>query len=52
MGADRIIDEWNPPRVLRKYFVGGMCGHDKEGSPVYIVPIGNLDMKGMNDSIG
>ena len=51
MGADRILDEWDPPKVLREYFVGGMCGHDKEGRPVCIVPIGHLDMKGMDDFI-
>ena len=46
VGADRILDEWEPPEVLRQYFVGGICGHDREGSPVYIVPLGRLDMKG------
>jgi len=46
MGADTVLDEWTAPEVLRKYFVGGMAGHDREGSPVYVVPMGRLDMKG------
>lgn len=47
MGADSVLDKWTAPEVLRLYFVGGMCGHDKEGSPVYVIPMGRLDMKGL-----
>ncbi|KAK2177997.1 hypothetical protein NP493_568g01012 [Ridgeia piscesae] len=50
MGADTVLDEWTAPEVLRKYFVGGMAGHDREGSPVYVVPMGRLDMKGLVSS--
>ena len=34
------------PEVLRKYYPGGHCGFDKEGCPIWIDPIGNIDPKG------
>ena len=41
-----ILEEYEPPEVLIKYFPGGHCGFDKEGAPVWISPSGQLDIKG------
>ncbi|NWR41752.1 S14L2 protein, partial [Regulus satrapa] len=35
------------PGVIRKYMSGGMCGYDREGSPVWYEIIGPLDAKGL-----
>ena len=32
--------------VVRKYYPGGHCGFDKDGCPIWINPIGNIDPKG------
>ncbi|XP_033627184.1 SEC14-like protein 2 isoform X1 [Asterias rubens] len=37
----------NSPEVLRKYWPGGCCGFDKEGSPVWIDPFGKCDLRGL-----
>ncbi|NXM90646.1 S14L2 protein, partial [Oenanthe oenanthe] len=34
-------------KVIRKYMSGGMCGHDREGSPVWYEIIGPMDAKGL-----
>lgn len=34
-------------QVLEKYVSGGMCGFDKEGSPIWYDIIGPLDPKGL-----
>ncbi|NWI40275.1 S14L2 protein, partial [Picathartes gymnocephalus] len=34
-------------QVIRKYMSGGMCGYDREGSPVWYEIIGPLDAKGL-----
>ncbi|NWH72751.1 S14L2 protein, partial [Piaya cayana] len=34
-------------KVIRKYMSGGMCGYDREGSPVWYEIIGPLDAKGL-----
>ncbi|NWX91845.1 S14L2 protein, partial [Nothoprocta ornata] len=34
-------------QVIRKYMSGGMCGYDREGSPVWYDIIGPLDGKGL-----
>lgn len=45
--VDTIVEryEWHP--ILRQYFPGGIFGHDKDGSPIYIINIGSGDFKGM-----
>uniref|UniRef100_A0A8C1SL47 SEC14-like lipid binding 8 n=1 Tax=Cyprinus carpio TaxID=7962 RepID=A0A8C1SL47_CYPCA len=37
--------------VIDKYLSGGMCGHDREGSPVWYDVIGPLDPKGLMHSV-
>ncbi|NXN74554.1 S14L2 protein, partial [Himantopus himantopus] len=34
-------------QVIRKYMSGGMCGYDREGSPIWYEIIGPLDAKGL-----
>ncbi|NXT90086.1 S14L2 protein, partial [Anhinga rufa] len=34
-------------KVIRKYMSGGMCGYDREGSPIWYEIIGPLDAKGL-----
>ncbi|TSV94919.1 SEC14-like protein 2 [Bagarius yarrelli] len=45
--ADTISSDWKPPEVLEKYLSGGMCGYDREGSPVWYDVIGPVDPKGL-----
>ncbi len=34
-------------QVLKKYYAGGILGHDKEGAVVKLELLGKLDMKGI-----
>lgn len=47
MRADKLIEEYTPPKVLQQYLTGGYCGYDKEGSPIRIESYGHLDMRGI-----
>ncbi|XP_061553868.1 SEC14-like protein 2 isoform X3 [Phycodurus eques] len=47
MKVDGIISDWTPPEVIARYVSGGMCGHDKEGSPLWYDVVGPLDPKGL-----
>ncbi|XP_029916790.1 SEC14-like lipid binding 8 [Myripristis murdjan] len=47
MKVDTIITDWRPPEVIEKYLSGGMCGYDREGSPVWYDVIGPVDPKGL-----
>lgn len=47
MKADTITTEWQPPEVIEKYLSGGMCGYDREGSPIWYDVIGPMDPKGL-----
>ncbi|XP_022093237.1 SEC14-like protein 2 [Acanthaster planci] len=50
MKVDAIYKNFEMPKVCEMYWCGGLVGHDKVGSPIYIVPLGNLDMKGLMHS--
>ncbi|XP_062273451.1 SEC14-like protein 2 [Scomber scombrus] len=45
--VDSIITDWRPPEVIEKYLSGGMCGYDREGSPIWYDVIGPVDPKGL-----
>ncbi|XP_037340238.2 SEC14-like protein 2 isoform X2 [Pungitius pungitius] len=47
MNVDSIISDWKPPEVIERYVSGGMCGYDREGSPIWYDVIGPLDPKGL-----
>ena len=46
---DALLDNYEPPDVLRTYFLGGMCGgYDRGGRPIIIDPIGHIDLRGFS----
>merc|ERR1719180_471195 len=45
-GADYILD-WTSPQVLNKYYPGGFAGYDPSSCPVWLIPFGGADMRGM-----
>ncbi|KAG7158498.1 SEC14-like protein 2-like [Homarus americanus] len=48
--TDTVLD-WDVPEVLLKYYPVGMAGHDKTGLPVWIIPYGGCDMRGLLSSV-
>ncbi|GCB63434.1 hypothetical protein scyTo_0014620 [Scyliorhinus torazame] len=50
MKVDTLRNDWEPPEVITRYFAGGMCGYDKQGSPIWYDVIGPLDPKGLMHS--
>lgn len=44
--ADNLIN-WELPEVIKNYLPHGLCGFDKDGAPVIIVPFAGLDMYGI-----
>ncbi|XP_055637386.1 protein real-time isoform X2 [Toxorhynchites rutilus septentrionalis] len=49
---DDILSEYKTPIVIEKYFPGGWHHHDKDGRPLYILRLGNMDVKGLLKSVG
>ncbi|XP_075977653.1 real-time isoform X3 [Anticarsia gemmatalis] len=50
--VDRILSEYETPDVVKQYFPGGWHHHDKDGRPLYILRLGQMDVKGLLKSIG
>lgn len=46
-GMDTILETYNPPEILRRYLPGGLFNHDREGRPVWLMPLGDGDYRGI-----
>ena len=51
-GVDKILNEYEMPRVIKDYFPGGWHHCDKEGRPLFILRLGQMDVKGLIKSVG
>lgn len=49
---DKLLHEYEIPRVVKEYFPGGWHHFDKDGRPLYILRLGQMDVKGLLKSIG
>ncbi|KAK0159532.1 hypothetical protein PV327_010972 [Microctonus hyperodae] len=49
---DKLLEEYEAPRVIKDYFPGGWHHCDKDGRPLYILRLGQMDVKGLLKSIG
>ncbi|XP_020290498.1 protein real-time isoform X2 [Pseudomyrmex gracilis] len=49
---DKLLDEYEMPQVVKDYFPGGWHHFDKDGRPLYILRLGQMDVKGLLKSIG
>lgn len=50
--VDRILSTYEMPKVAKDYFPGGWHHYDKDGRPLYILKVGQMDVKGHLKSIG
>ncbi|XP_043945405.1 SEC14-like protein 5 isoform X2 [Protopterus annectens] len=50
--VDYILETWRPPPVLEDYYAGGWHYHDKDGRPLYILRLGQMDTKGLVKALG
>ncbi|XP_037578167.1 SEC14-like protein 2 isoform X1 [Dermacentor silvarum] len=46
VGADTIINDYQPSELFLKHFPGGFLECSPEGHPCYLLPIGSVDIKG------
>ncbi|XP_050304373.1 SEC14-like protein 2 [Anthonomus grandis grandis] len=49
--VDGALKEWTPPEAIRLYYPSGVCGFDKGGSPIIVVPFAGLDIVGLLHSV-
>ncbi|XP_068205742.1 SEC14-like protein 1 isoform X2 [Palaemon carinicauda] len=49
---DKLMAEYQEPQVVKDYFPGGWHQQDKEGRPLYLLRLGQMDVKGLVKSIG
>ncbi|XP_053327747.1 SEC14-like protein 5 isoform X2 [Spea bombifrons] len=50
--VDYILQTWRPPPILEEYYAGGWHYHDKDGRPLYILRLGQVDTKGLVKALG
>ncbi|CAK9829833.1 Protein real-time [Anthophora retusa] len=49
---DKLLEEYEVPQVVKDYFPGGWHHFDTDGRPLYILRMGQMDVKGLLKSIG
>nr|XP_045585059.1 SEC14-like protein 1 isoform X3 [Procambarus clarkii] len=49
---DKMMSEYQAPQVVKDYFPGGWHHQDKEGRPLYLLRLGQMDVKGLVKSVG
>lgn len=50
-GVDDVVKNWTPPEVITKYFSFGKLGNDKFDCPVFISAHGQMDLRGILQSV-
>ncbi|KAM9305205.1 SEC14-like protein 5 [Gastrophryne carolinensis] len=50
--VDYILQTWNPPPILEEFYAGGWHYHDRDGRPLYILRLGQVDTKGLLKAVG
>ncbi len=51
-GVDKIQSDYRMPAVIKDYFPGAWHFHDKEDRPLFILRLGQMDVKGIIKSVG
>ncbi|XP_045122663.1 SEC14-like protein 1 isoform X10 [Portunus trituberculatus] len=50
--VDKMMNEYQVPSVIQDYFPGGWHYYDKECRPLYLLRLGQMDVKGLVKSVG
>ncbi|XP_036945429.1 SEC14-like protein 1 isoform X3 [Acanthopagrus latus] len=50
--VDFLLDTWEQPQLLQDYYAGGWHHHDKDGRPLYVLRLGQMDTKGLVRALG
>lgn len=49
---DRLLETNKTPEIVEKYYPGGWHYFDREGRPLYVLRLGQMDVKGLMRSVG
>ncbi|KAK0131849.1 SEC14-like protein 1 [Merluccius polli] len=50
--VDYLLESWTSPHVLHDYYTGDWHHHDRDGRPLYILRLGQMDTKGLVRALG
>ncbi|KAM9100606.1 SEC14-like protein 5 isoform X1 [Sarcophilus harrisii] len=50
--VDYILQTWRPPPLLEEFYAGGWHYQDRDGRPLYILRLGQMDTKGLMKAVG
>lgn len=49
---DRLLETYKTPEIIEQYYPGGWHYFDREGRPLYVLRLGQMDVKGLIRSVG
>lgn len=48
---DRLLMDYDTPEMIQKFFPGGWGGNDRDGRPIYILRVGEIDVRGIMKAV-
>ncbi|UJR31469.1 hypothetical protein I4U23_018958 [Adineta vaga] len=48
---DRLLIDYETPEILQRFYPGAWGGNDRDGRPIYIVRIGEIDVRGLMKAV-
>ncbi|CAF3476664.1 unnamed protein product [Rotaria socialis] len=48
---DRLLVDYESPEVIQRFFPGAWGGNDREGRPIYILRVGEIDVRGVMKAV-
>ncbi|CAF0966242.1 unnamed protein product [Adineta steineri] len=48
---DRLLMDYETPEIIQRYFPGAWGGNDRDGRPIYILRIGDIDVRGIMKAV-
>ena len=48
---DRLLIDYGTPDIIQRYFPGGWVGNDRDGRPIYILRVGDIDVRGVMKAV-
>ncbi|XP_060065339.1 SEC14-like protein 1 [Ylistrum balloti] len=49
---DHLLETYQPGDIMNQYYSGGWHYNDKDGRPLYVLKLGQMDVKGLMKSVG
>lgn len=48
---DRLLMDYETPEIIQRFYPGSWGGNDRDGRPIYVLRVGDIDVRGMMKAV-